>query len=60
MENSIYKNKTIEKLERKQNVNRMQKNHFVKIKNSLLILEKDFIELKDRELKNRQVKVKRD
>ena len=60
MENSIYKNKTIEKLERKQNVNRMQKNQFVKIKNSLLILEKDFIELKDRELKNRQVKVKRD
>ena len=38
----------------------MQKNQFVKIKNSLLILEKDFIELKDRELKNRQVKVKRD
>ena len=60
MENSIYKNKNIEKLERKQNVNRMQKNQFVKIKNSLLILEKDFIELKDRELKNRQVKVKRD
>ena len=60
MENSIYKNKNIEKLERKQNVNRMQKNQFVKIKNSLLILEKDFIELKDRDLKNRQVKVKRD
>ena len=60
MENSIYKNKNIEKLERKQNVNRMQKNQFVKIKNSLSILEKDFIELKDRELKNRQVKVKRD
>ena len=60
MENSIYKNKNIEKLERKQNLNRMQKNQFVKIKNSLLILEKDFIELKDRELKNRQVKVKRD
>ena len=60
MENSIYKNKNIEKLERKQNVNRMQKNQFVKIKNSLLILEKYFIELKDRELKNRQVKVKRD
>ena len=30
------------------------------MKNSLLELEKDFIELKDRELKNREVKIKRE
>ena len=38
----------------------MQKNQFLKVKNSLLELEKDFLELKDRELKNREVKIKRD
>ena len=38
----------------------MQKNQFFKVKNSLLELEKDFLELKDRELKNREVKIKRD
>ena len=31
----------------------MQKNQFLKVKNSLLALEKYFIELKDRELKVR-------
>ena len=30
------------------------------MKNSLLELKKDFIELKDRELKNREVKIKRE
>ena len=30
----------------------MQKNQFFKVKNSLLELEKDFIELKDRKLKD--------
>ena len=38
----------------------MQKNQFFKVKNSLLELEKDFLELKDRELKNREVKIKID
>ena len=33
---------------------------FLHIKNSLLELEKDLIELKDRELKNREVKIKRE
>ena len=37
----------------------MRKNQFLKVKNSLLELEKDFIELKHRELKGREVKVKR-
>ena len=31
----------------------MQKNQFLNIKNSLLELEKDFIELKHKELKNK-------
>ena len=38
----------------------MQKNQFLKVKNSLLQLEKDFIELKDSELKDREVKIKRE
>ena len=33
----------------------MRKNQFLKVKNSLLELEKDFIELKDRELKRVKV-----
>ena len=36
----------------------MQKNQFLKVKNSLLELEKEVIGLKDRELKNRKVKNK--
>ena len=36
----------------------MQKNQFSKVKKSLFDLEKDFIELKDRELKDRDVKLK--
>ena len=39
--------------------NNMQKSQFLKVKNSLLELEKDFIELKDRELKNKEVKIKK-
>ena len=35
----------------------MQQNHFLKVKNSLLELEKDFIELKDRDGKIKKVKV---
>ena len=38
----------------------MQKNQFLKVRNSLLELEKDFIEVKDRELKEREVKIKRE
>ena len=36
----------------------MRKNQFLKVKNSLLESEKDFIELKDRALKDRDVKIK--
>ena len=38
----------------------MRKNQFLRVKNSLLELEKNFIKLKDRELKDRQVKIKRE
>ena len=44
MENSNYKNENIVI----KYLNNMQKNQFLKVKNSLLELEKDFIELKDR------------
>ena len=38
----------------------MGKNQFLKVKNSLLELEEDFIALKDRELKDIEVKIKRE
>ena len=38
----------------------MQKNKFLKVKNGLLELEKDFIELKGRELKDREIKGKKE
>ena len=38
----------------------MRKNQFLNVKNSLLELEKDFIKLKDKELKDREVKIKRE
>ena len=38
----------------------MAKNQFLNAKNSPSELEKDFIELKDRELKDREVTVKRE
>ena len=38
----------------------MRKSQFWKVKNSRLELEKDFIELKDRELKQRELKIKRE
>ena len=56
MENPNYKNENIEK----KYLKNILKNHFLKVKNSLLVLEKDFIELKDRELKDREVKIKRE
>ena len=42
MENPSYKNRNIER----KYLNNMQKNQFLRVKNSLLELEKDFIELK--------------
>ena len=36
----------------------MQKNQFLKVKDSLLELEKDFAELKEIELKDREVNIK--
>ena len=57
MENPIYKNKN--NIQTKY-LNNNQKNQFLKEKNSLLELEKYFIELTDRELKDRKVKIKRE
>ena len=54
MENLNYKN---ENMERKY---LLWKNQFLKLKNTLLALEKDFIELKDSELKDREVKIRRE
>ena len=55
MENPNYKNKNIET----KYLNNMQKNQFLKAKNSLLELEEGFRVLKDRELKDREVKIKK-
>ena len=41
-------------------LNNMRKTSFLKIKNSLLELEKYFIELKDKELKDRDEQIKRE
>ena len=49
MENSNYENKNIET----KYLNNLQKNHFLKVKNSLLELEQDFIEFKDRTKRKR-------
>ena len=56
MENPNYKNENVERIY----LNNLQKNQFLKVKNSLLELEKDFTELKDRELKDGEVKIKRE
>ena len=37
----------------------MRKKQFLKVKNNLLELENDSVKLKDRELKDREVKIKR-
>ena len=47
MENPNYKNEDIER----KFLKNMRKNQFLKVTNSLLDLEKGFIELKDREVK---------
>ena len=51
MENSNYKNIYIET----KYLNNMRKNQFLKAKNNLLELDKYFIELKDRESKDRKI-----
>ena len=56
MGNANYKNNNIERKYLKV----MQKNQFLKAKNGLLELEKDSIKLKDIELKDREVKTKRE
>ena len=56
MENPNYKNENIER----KFLKIIRKNQFLKVKNSLLELEKDFVELKDIELKDREVKIKRE
>ena len=53
MENRNYKNENIERKYFKT----VLKNHFLKAKNSIFKLEKGFIELKDTELKNREIKI---
>ena len=56
MENPSFKNENIER----KSLNNMLKNQFLKVKNSILELEKDFIELKNREPEDREVKIKRE
>ena len=53
MENPSYKNENIER----NYLNKMPEKQFLKVNNSLLELEKGFIELKDRESKDREVKI---
>ena len=55
MENPNHKNKNIER----KYLKNTQKNQFLKENNSLLELKEHFIELKSRELKDREVKIKR-
>ena len=52
MENTSYKKENIER----KYLGNMQKNQFLKVKNSL----SDFVELKDIELKDREVKIERE
>ena len=56
MENLNYKSETIER----KYLKNMQKNQFFKAKSNHLDLKKDFIELIDKELKDREIKIKRE
>ena len=56
MEKLDYKNENIGR----EHFKNILKNQFLKVKNSLLRSEKDFIELKERELKDRKVKIERE
>ena len=55
MENLNYENESMERKYLK-----MWKNQFLKVQNSLLEIEKDFIELKDIELKDINVEINRE
>ena len=55
MQNLDYKNENIDK----KYLENMRNNQFLKVKNSLLELEKKFKVLKDRELKDREERIKR-
>ena len=50
-----YKNENIDAIY----LNNISKNQFLKVKNSLLELEKDFMGLKVEELKDKDIKIKR-
>ena len=54
MESTNHKIENIKRID----LNNTWTNHFFKVKNSLLELEKGFIELKDREPKDREEKLK--
>ena len=56
MENPNYKNEIIER----KYLNDMRRNQCLKVKDSLLELKRYFIESKDRELKDRDLKIKRE
>ena len=56
MENPNHNSKNIER----KYLNNMQKNQLLKVKNNLLEIGKDFIELKDKELKDRELTIKRE
>ena len=47
------------KIMRKKYLNNMRRTNIVKVQNSLLELEKDFIGLKDSESKDKKVRIKR-
>ena len=51
-----YKNENI----KTKYINNAQRNRFLKLKNSLLELENDFIGLKDEELKDKELKIKKE
>ena len=54
MKNSNHKNENTEK----KNLKILRMKQFLKVKNGLLELEKYFVELKDIELKDRELKIK--
>ena len=52
----IYKNENTET----KYLNNIRKNRTLKVKNSLLELKKDFKELRERELRDREIKIRKD
>ena len=56
MENRNYKKKPL----KREYLTAMQKNQILKVKYSLLESEKDFIDLKDIELKDKEIEAKRE